>query len=364
MSNHTAPAILLRRSLLLVCALAMAAGVRAEPPPTPPTPAASADAPTGLQLAAQAISRTLHQHLFDPAALNGEAFKAIEQRVEQLAATAASRRAFIDGFNQAWAEGPFSHVRLAAARQTAEQTAQYLDTLRVGAQGAPGAALSWQSDVAVLTVNTMMGLDTIEQIEAAYQALHTRPARALIIDLRHNKGGAFAVRPLVSHVIDAPLDAGVFTSQAWAREHGVSAPTRSEVQRLAPWQGWSIRTFWRDVQAQAVTRIVFEPTAPRYAGPVYVLTSRRTASAAELATDALLASGRAVVVGEQTAGQMLSQKMYDLPQGLQLYLPIADYHAAHSGRIEGAGVQPTVAVAADQALAEALRLIDAAHPRP
>jgi carboxyl-terminal processing protease len=353
--------ILLRTSLLLAWSLALAAGVRAEPPPTP---AASAAAATDFRTVSQAISRTLREHLFDPAALNGEAFKAIEQRVEHLAATAGSRRAFIDGFNQAWAQGPFSHVRLAAARQTAEQTAQYLDTLRVGAQGAQGAALSWQADVAVLTVTTMMGLDTIEQIEAAYQALNARPARALIIDLRHNEGGAFAVRPLVSHVIDTPFDAGVFTSQAWAREHGATAPTRSDIQRLSPWQGWSIRTFWRDVQAQGVTRIVFEPTSPRYAGPVYVLTSRRTASAAELATDALLASGRAVVVGERTAGQMLSQKMYDLPQGLQLYLPIADYHAAHSGRIEGAGVQPTVAVSADRAMDEALRLIEAARQRP
>ena len=51
---------------------------------------------------------------------------------------------------------------------------------------------------------------------------------------------------------------------------------------------------------------------------------------------------------------MLSQKPYDLPNGLQLYLPIADYHSARLGRIEGAGIVPTVGVPADQALAKAL----------
>ncbi|MBK7902596.1 MAG: hypothetical protein IPJ97_06240 [Proteobacteria bacterium] len=48
-----------------------------------------------------------------------------------------------------------------------------------------------------------------------------------------------------------------------------------------------------------------------------------------------MANGRAVVVGEQTAGQMLSQKPYDLTEGLQLYLPIADYVSIRAGRIEG-----------------------------
>lgn len=88
-----------------------------------------------------------------------------------------------------------------------------------------------------------------------------------------------------------------------------------------------------------------------------VLVSGLTASAAELAADALAANGRAQLIGEPTAGEMLSQKMYDLPQGLQLSLPIADYYAFHSGRIEGAGIQPDEKVPADQALALALKRI-------
>ncbi len=301
---------------------------------------------------AKAITSTMRSYIYDTHILMTPQYKDVEQQVEQLATRAKTREEFVSGFNNIWQQGPFSHVRLDIARQSAEQLANYLDGMNVGGSG---ALLTWQDDVAILTVNTMMGQDTIEQINAAYQTIHERKAKALIIDQRHNEGGAFAVRPLVSHIIAANLDAGVFLSQKWTQQNS-GTPSSEIIQAAKPWQGWSIKSFWQDVQNDSVTRIMFEPMTPHFEGQVYVLTSQRTASAAELATDALLASGRAVIVGEKTAGKMLSQKMYDLPQGLQLSLPIADYYATRSGRIEGTGVAPTVVIEASKALDKALEL--------
>jgi C-terminal processing protease CtpA/Prc len=88
---------------------------------------------------------------------------------------------------------------------------------------------------------------------------------------------------------------------------------------------------------------------------VYVLTSERTASAAELATDALKGANRAIIIGENTAGEMLSQKIYDIPGGLQLSLPIADYYSAVNGRIEGVGIKPDIETDAADALDVALK---------
>jgi len=97
--------------------------------------------------------------------------------------------------------------------------------------------------------------------------------------------------------------------------------------------------------------------APRYAGPVLVLVSGATASAAELATDAMMTNGRVRVLGERTAGQMLSQRMFDLIPGVQLSLPIADYYSARMGRIEGVGITPDVPVPAAVALDSALAML-------
>ena len=86
-----------------------------------------------------------------------------------------------------------------------------------------------------------------------------------------------------------------------------------------------------------------------------MLTSSTTASAAELAADILQGSGRATLIGETTAGEMLSQKMFDVPGGFLLSLPIADYYSATNGRIEGVGVKPDIESGADAALEIALQ---------
>ena len=302
--------------------------------------------------AATSIAASMQAQLFDPAETQKPPYRRATEQLMALAATAPTRDVFVDGFNAIWREGPFSHVRLDVARAPADQLADHFDRMRVGDRG---AVLAWQDDIAILTVNTMMGADTIERIDAAYTEIATRHARALVIDLRNNEGGAFAVQPLVAHALSQPLDAGVFVGRAWLSRHD-AAPAAKQVDALPPWQGWTLKAFWNDVEREGTLRIRFEPVAPVFAGPIYVLTSRRTASAAELAADALKASGRATIVGEATAGRMLSQRMYDVPGGLQLSLPIADYHSRNGGRIEGKGVQPDIAVSADEAMTRAIAL--------
>ena len=300
---------------------------------------------------AAAINETMRTYHYDPAELDTPGYKRIEAAITKLAEVAASDEAFVEGFLEIWKSGPFSHVEFRAAQQSADDMAAYLDNLRVGGGG---AVLTWQGDVAILTVNTMMGLDTIEEIDAAYVAIANRGADALLIDLRENRGGAFAVRPLVAHLLSETVDGGSFVSRRWNATHN-RAPNLAELMAVAPWEGWSIRAFWADVQDAAITRFSIAPVEPLFAGPVYVLTSKRTASAAELAVDVLQTSGRAVVIGENTAGQMLSQKIFDVPGGFHLSLPVADYYSIKNGRIEGVGVKPDIEVGAADALNIALQ---------
>ena len=311
---------------------------------------------------AQAIHTLIREHVFDPALLESPAYATADRELRAAAARASTRAEFTSEFNRIWRQGPFSHVSLTTTSASAAQMARHLDDLKVGPQA---VALSWAGGAAVLTVNTMMGSDTVQAITQAYQDIQARQAQALVIDLRRNPGGAFAVVPLVGHLMTAPYDAGFFVARSWTSAHA-APPEPSVVQQLPPWQGWSLRRFWDDVQREGVMRIQFAPMAPVFRGPVWVLTSAQTASAAEMAAEALQHSGRATVVGEVTAGKMLSQKMFDLPHGLLLSLPVADYWSAGQGRIEGQGVVPQVRVEAAQAMAVALKLAqdEAARRRP
>jgi len=299
---------------------------------------------------AAAINETMRAYHYNPAELDSPQYRRIEAAITALAETATSDEAFMEGFRAIWRNGPFSHVTLNVGQQSADDLADYLDTIRIGGGG---ALLSWNGDVAVLTVNTMMGLDTIEEIDAAYAEIKARETSALIIDLRENGGGAFAVRPLVSHLLTEVFDAGSFVSQTWNATHQRD-PSRADLEAVDSWEGWSIKSFWVDVQTNPVTRISFAPAEPGFDGPVYVLTSNRTASAAELAADALKGANRAIIIGERTAGEMLSQKIYDVPGGFHLSLPIADYYSVVNGRIEGVGIQPDIETDAADALEVAL----------
>lgn len=301
----------------------------------------------------QAIDGALRVNLFDPRLLETEDYRVMHKRMQGLVQEGLDKAAFVKAFNGVWAQGPFSHVQLMASTQRAEDMAAYLDAMRVGPEA---TSLRWHGEVPVLTVNTMMGQDTIEAISSAFAQLNEKASPNLIIDLRQNTGGAFAIVPLVGHLIEQELDAGVFVSQRWHRAH-VQLPSSVRVQAQKPWQGWSIRSFWSDVQSgDGLLRIRFAPMQPRYQGTVYVLTSSKTASAAEMSIDALRAADRITQVGERTAGQMLSQKMFDLPQGFLLSMPIADYIGLRSGRIEGKGIAPHVPSDARQALDVALAL--------
>jgi len=298
-----------------------------------------------------AINETMRAYHYNPAELDTPEYRRVEAAVTELGDVATSDEKFMKGFREIWENAPFSHVEINVAKQTAEDLADYLDTMRIGGGG---ALLAWRGDAAVLTVNTMMGLDTIEEIDAAYAEIAERETSALIIDLRENGGGAFAVRPLVSHLVSKPFDAGSFISRPWNALHD-REPSRADMEAVDPWEGWSIKAFWADVQTDPVTRISFSPAEPVFDGPVYVLTSKRTASAAELATDALRSANRAIIIGENTAGEMLSQKIFDIPGGFQLSLPVADYYSAVNGRIEGVGIKPDIEADAADAFDFALQ---------
>ena len=291
--------------------------------------------------------------VFAPADLETPAYREFRGQLGRVAARATDDLDLLFGFRWLWRNDPFSHFQLRRSAQTAEQMFAFFDEYRVGFEA---ATVEFVDDLAVLTVRTMMGADTIEQIQAAYARIAEQQPGALVIDLRGNGGGAFAVKPLVEHVIDEPLDAGFFISQVWNREH-VDPPTAAQALAAPVWRGWSIIGFWKAVQEKAIVRVQFAPAEPNFDGPVYVLLDERSASATEMAADALRGSGLATLVGRRSAGEMLSQSMFDVADGFIVSLPVADYYSVAHGRIEGVGVPVDIETRPDQALDVAMEFI-------
>jgi C-terminal processing protease CtpA/Prc len=90
---------------------------------------------------------------------------------------------------------------------------------------------------------------------------------------------------------------------------------------------------------------------PRLDIPLYVLTSGRTASAAEAMAYELQAAGRAVVVGEVSSGAANPGGEFPAGEGFNVFISIGTpVNPLTRGNWEGKGVDPDVHVPADAAL--------------
>jgi carboxyl-terminal processing protease len=301
--------------------------------------------------AAKAINETIRANHYNPAELDNETYRQIEGSVVALGETATSKVEFLKGFDDIWRKGPFSHVGLRLAEEPAAERNARSDSL-IG--GDDTVALTWEGNAAILTVNTMSGADTIKAINAAYKEIAACHADKLIIDLRNNGGGAFAVVPLIGHLLTEPIDAGVFVSRLWYTDHD-TPPDRADFDAASPWQGYSVRAFHADALSRPLTSYRIGPMQPLFQGPVFVLTSARSISAADIAVDVLKSTSRATIIGEKTPGILLSANLFDIPGGFHLRVPIFDYYSIKNGRIEGCGITPDIETGADQALEIALK---------
>jgi hypothetical protein len=303
----------------------------------------SADNTANFSAVSEWLIATMRTKFYHPAELdNNEAFKRIEEAVIELGENASSADEFLTGFNDLWRGGPFSHVRLMRGVPVAVSNTPS----NVQRAGDDPVMLAWEGSTAILTVDTMSG--TSEKIDAAYDEIVAAGAQKLIIDLRRNSGGAFGVLPLVGHLISEPIDAGVFVTNQWYEDHD-GPPGMADFPSATP----CICTdegFLPDMQTRALTSYRIDPMQPLFEGPVIVLTSAVSISAAEIAADALLATGRATLIGEKTLGLLLQPQRFEGPGGFVLRWPIGDYLSVKNGRIEGNGVSPDIVVDADQAL--------------
>ena len=107
-----------------------------------------------LIIVTDSISQLMSKYHYNPTELTTNEYIELEKKVKDLAKSVKTRQEFINGFNELWKDGPFSHVRLGLTENSAEAMADYIDTLNVGSGS---VSLDWVNNTAVLTVTTMTG---------------------------------------------------------------------------------------------------------------------------------------------------------------------------------------------------------------
>jgi C-terminal processing protease CtpA/Prc len=178
-----------------------------------------------------------------------------------------------------------------------------------------------------------------------------KDAKTLIIDARTHRGGGLAEMDL--------LFAQLFAKPVVLVE--MDTRVAVEERRGSPIAGHpTLRTIAGPEGVVRREHFVVPAEQPSLAGTkVYLLTSKRTGSAGEHFSLSLKRTERATLVGETTAGAGHYGGMEPLDKDFTYaaFIPVGRTFDPDTGEgWEGVGVKPDVAVPADQALDEALKL--------
>lgn len=255
-----------------------------------------------------------------------------------------------------------------------------LRLMRLGAdadsafESAP-CAFEMRGDAAVLTVGNLDSTEAADLL--AEHADQVRTAKTLVIDVRACTGGVEqAAYPLLDWLFDEPttLEALIGTQQVLTNYSTGACKARiqqfTQLKALLEAQGAGDTTAWLDQGLQAAQEsmgkgFVEESLAPTQldiaAAPtgqhVFLLTSERTADAAEWLASVAKKSPRATQVGQATRGTLDYSNPVTLTFGDRFvftYPMTKTVEAAQGKGIRGTGITPDIACQAEEALAKAL----------
>ena len=189
----------------------------------------------------------------------------------------------------------------------------------------------------------MVGVEVANQISSAVDKLDS--VDRLIIDLRGNTGGGIGALRVMTLLTPDRLPVGF----ALDKRH---VPENLEAKKLAYPRfsriPSSTRNLWRLALRFAPAMLAKKPIvlqteglgARPFHGNIVLLVNRHTASAAEMIVAFARENSLATIVGEKTAGRLLSATSVKVGNGFRLALPTGAYYTWKGSILEGSPIEP------------------------
>lgn len=295
----------------------------------------------------QTIIHIAENYICNPAWIESEAWNSFKNEIQSEEVRRLSTLEFIQVFNQKKRSLPFSHIHLTPTQIKKKQENKVL----------PFELSEIDSVTALLTIRSFVSdaAGMVKLVQKIGQGAYDN----LIIDLRNNTGGTLDAAVVLGRFLtrDA-IDAGVYLSRKWFLEKG-GYPNQEEIRQLPFLKDMSFDGFGKMLDEHGAFRMVLPPHSnPVFEGKVYVLTNGVTGSTCEPLVDRLKKTGRATIVGQKTAGGMLSGRYFKINSEMKLFLPVADYITAEGARIDKVGVEPDIKVKSEEALNYVVELLN------
>ena len=189
----------------------------------------------------------------------------------------------------------------------------------------------------------MVGVEVANEISGALERLGA--VDRLIIDLRGNTGGGIGALRVMSILTPGRIPVGFALDRRRAPANLESE--KREFRRFSRIPS-SKKALWPLALQFAPAMMTKKPIvleteglgAKRFHGKIALLVDRHTASAAEMIVAFARENDLAKIVGEKTAGRLLSATSVKVGHGFRLALPTGAYYTWKGWALEGAPIAP------------------------
>lgn len=192
----------------------------------------------------------------------------------------------------------------------------------------------------------MIGVDVANAMTAAVHELGN--VKGLVVDLRGNTGGGAGALRLMSLLTPDRIPVGFSPNKKWAERDLSTEKTRFPRLNHIPESKQGLWLLGAKFLPSLITKspVLLETEglgAQSFHGRIVLLVDRHTASAAEMVTIFAKENKLATIIGEKTAGRLLSATSVKVGHGFRLALPTGAYYTWNLTALEGTPLDPDVA---------------------
>jgi len=299
------------------------------------------------------IVKTIRDNIYSKDVLQTKGWATFEKKFEKLCKEAHDDIELFFGFNMLARKLPFTHLTLVITQDTADNGELVNDE-----------TVNTQKSVVFEEKNSATAYLKIKNFSSSEEELaivlpkivENAAYKNIIIDLRDNGGGGIsAAFALAKYIVSEDLEVGYFPTN----KLNYSGYQPGSFNTLVELQPKSTDEFGDELKKSPGVKLVFKkPSNPVFKGNIYVLTNGNTASTCEPIVYVLKNRKKATIIGEKTAGAMLSASPFVVSGKYMLMLPIADFYTYDGIRLDKVGVHPDIEVKSEDAEKKALEIIN------
>jgi hypothetical protein len=300
------------------------------------------------------VMKTIKDNIYSTDVLKTKEWKKFEKKTKRLFHNAHDDIEVFFGFHIHSPKLPFSHLYFMIGEDSEDTEEEVAEESPVNTN--PSVILEARNDSTAYLQIKNFSTSTNELADIMPQIVQNTAFKHLIIDLRDNGGGGIqAAFEFAKHIVTEDMELGYFPTNKLSY-----TGYQPEVFRALPaLQPKTTEEFGNELKSTPGVKLVFnKPNNPVFTGKLYILTNSNTGSTCEPIVYVLKSRNKATIIGEKTAGAMLSASPFVVTGKYLVILPVGDFYTHDGVRLDRVGVEPNVNVKSAEAEQKALEIIN------